>query len=305
MARYCVGPAGWSYADWEGIVYPADKPRGFHALSYLAHFVDVIEINSTFYRIPPAAMALSWVRRLEPFPEFLLTVKLYRNFTHERGDATSRDADAFKRGIEPLRAASRLAAILIQFPWSFVQKPAHREHLERLFRHFAGYPLAVEVRHDSWDTPDFHGMLQEHGAALCNIDQPLFPHSLKPGAVVTRPEMSYVRFHGRNRRDWFRKGAGRDDRYNYLYAREELEEWIERIKALGRKSSQVIVITNNHYRGQAMANALQLKNMLTGRKLDIPRPLLRQFPVLKDIVDRIKSGEPALFPDDPSDGAKD
>jgi len=305
MARYHIGPAGWSYADWEGIVYPLDKPRGFHALPFLARFVDVIEVNSTFYRPPSTALSLSWVRKLEPFPEFRLTVKLHRLFTHERRDATSRDADEFKRGIEPLRAASRLAAILVQFPWSFVQKPVHVEHLERLFRLFAGYPLAVEVRHDSWDTPDFHKMLREHGAAVCNIDQPLFPHSLKPGAVVTRPDMSYVRFHGRNRRDWFRKDAGRDDRYNYLYARGELEEWVDRIKDLGRKSSKVIVITNNHYRGQAMANALQLKNLLTGEKLDIPPLLLKQFPVLKDIVARIEAGQLDLFQEQPSESPKD
>lgn len=305
MAEYHVGPAGWSYADWEGIVYPPDKPRGFHALPYLARYVDIIEVNSTFYRQPTAALCLSWVRKLDPFPGFLLSVKLHRLFTHERADFSEHEAEEFKSGIEPLRAASRLAALLLQFPWSFVQTPVHVRHLERLFRLFAGLPLAVEVRHASWNTPDFHRLLRESRVGLCNIDQPLYPNSIEPGAVATHPEFAYVRFHGRNRRDWFRKDAGRDDRYNYLYARDELEEWVGRIQSLGEKSSRVFVITNNHYRGQAMANALQLKNMLTGKKLDIPRPLLERYPVLRDIIDRIKAGQLDLFGEGASKNGKD
>ncbi len=295
MTQYYVGPAGWSYDDWEGIVYPPDKPRGFHPLSYLAHFIDIIEVNSTFYRQPAAALALSWIRRLEPFPEFLLALKLHQVFTHDRQKFGLKDADEFKRGIEPLRAASRLAALLIQFPWSFIQTPVNLQHLERLFRLFAGYPLAVEVRHSSWDTPGFYEFLAGHQVGFCNIDQPIFDNSLKPSAVSTHPDFSYVRLHGRNTKDWFRQGAGRDDRYNYLYSRDELQDWVERIRDLGRKSPKVFIITNNHYRGQAMANALQIKNILTGEKLDIPHLLLKQFPVLRDIVKKLKSGQLDLF----------
>jgi uncharacterized protein YecE (DUF72 family) len=130
---------------------------------------------------------------------------------------------------------------------------------------------------------------------LCNIDQPLFPNSIKPSAIATNPHFSYVRFHGRNYKDWFREDAGRDDRYNYLYRQDELEDWIQRIKELGQKSDKVFVITNNHYRGQALANALQIKNMITGEKLDIPHLLLKQYPVLDEIVKRLKSGQLDLF----------
>ncbi|MBM3296284.1 MAG: DUF72 domain-containing protein [Candidatus Aminicenantes bacterium] len=305
MARYYAGPAGWSYADWEGVVYPPDKPRGFHALPYLARFVDIIEVNSTFYRQPAAGIVQSWVKKIESFPDFLLAVKLHQMFTHVREDFGDKETEEFKKGIEPLRASSRLAALLLQFPWSFIQTPAHVRHLERLFRLFAGYPLAVEVRHASWDNEEFYGRLRERRVCFCNIDQPLFPNSLGPGATVTHPEFSYVRFHGRNRRDWFRKDAGRDDRYNYLYGREELEDWVGRIQTLAGQSGKVFIITNNHYRGQAMANALQVKNMLTGRKMDIPLPLLDQYPVLRNIVDRIKAGQRDLFGEKPSPDAKD
>lgn len=295
MTRYYVGTAGWSYEDWEGIVYPRDKPRGFHPLPYLARLIDIIEVNSTFYRQPTAALSLSWVRKLEPYPEFLLSVKVHQVFTHDREALRPQDADEFKRGIEPLQTAARLAALLLQFPWSFIHSPAHVQHLERLFRLFVGYPLAVEVRHASWNTSAFYKFLAEQKVGFCNIDQPLFDKSLQPSAATTHPEFSYVRFHGRNTRDWFRKDAGRDDRYNYLYSTQELEDWLQRIRELGRKSPKVFIITNNHYRGQAMANALQIKNMLTGEKLDIPYLLLKQFPVLEEIIQKLKNGQLALF----------
>lgn len=115
---------------------------------------------------------------------------------------------------------------------------------------------------------------------------------------MTNPDFSYVRLHGRNYRDWFREGAGRDARYNYLYAKDELEEWIRRIKDLGRDSDRVYVITNNHYRGQALANALQIKNMVSGEKLEIPAGLLKQYPVLEEIVKRIRKGQLDLFKDE-------
>jgi len=295
MTRYYVGTAGWSYEDWEGIVYPQSRGRGFHPLPFLAQFINIVEINSTFYRSPSAFMAVSWVRKVENFPDFLFSVKLHQVFSHQRKDFGQKDVDDFKAGIEPLVAANRLAALLIQFPWSYINTPEHAEYLAGLFRLFTDYPLALEVRHSSWDRPEFFKLLEEHGVCFCNIDQPIFRNSIKPSAVDTTPRFAYVRFHGRNYKDWFREDAGRDDRYNYLYTTDELQDWIDRIKKLGERSGKVYVITNNHYRGQAMANALQIKNMITGEKLDIPQPLLDQYPVLQEIVKKIKRRQMDLF----------
>ncbi|MGZ5497449.1 MAG: DUF72 domain-containing protein, partial [Candidatus Aminicenantales bacterium] len=143
--------------------------------------------------------------------------------------------------------------------------------------------------------PGFYDLLRANGAAFCNIDQPLFDASIKPSAVSTTPDFAYVRLHGRNYENWFRESAGRDDRYDYLYARDELDGWITRIKDLGSKSSKIYVITNNHYRGQAMANALQIRNMITGDKVDVPDLLLEKYPVLRDIVRAIQAGQMDLF----------
>jgi uncharacterized protein YecE (DUF72 family) len=295
MVKYYIGTAGWSYEDWEGVVYPVRKPRGFHPLLYLANYVNFVEINSTFYRPASPVAVLSWLKKVEGRPDFLFSVKLHQVFSHVRQDFSRKDVDDFKAGIDLLQVRGRLAALLVQFPWSFTRTEANTDYLLRLFGLFAGYPLALEVRHASWDTAGFYDLLRENGAAFCNIDQPLFRNSIGPSAVSTNPDFAYVRLHGRNAENWFREGAGRDDRYDYLYMKDELDGWVERIKSLGTKSSKVYVVTNNHYRGQAMANALQIKNMITGEKVDVPELLLEKYPVLREIVRRIQAGQMDLF----------
>jgi len=295
MADYFIGTAGWSYDDWEGIVYPQKKVRGFHALIFLGQYINIIEINSTFYRPPVIQISLSWIKKVENYPDFLFAVKLHQVFTHKRKGFNQNDVDSFKFGIEPLRAKERLASILIQFPWSFASTTSNNEYLINLFKSFSDYPLALEVRHSSWDSPDFYKLLSEYNVSFCNIDQPIFRNSIKPSSISTNPEFSYVRLHGRNYKNWFKQDAGRDERYNYLYTKEELEDWIKRIKDLGNQSSKVYVITNNHYRGQALANALQIKNLITGEKLDIPPLLAEQYPVLKELAKKISEGQLGLF----------
>jgi len=298
MTRYFVGTAGWSYEDWEGIVYPEKKEPGFHPLKFLVQYINIIEINSTFYRPPAFSISLSWVKKVEGHPDFLFAVKLHQIFTHQRKDFSQKDVDDFKLGIEPLRARERLASLLLQFPWSYVNTTAHQDYLTGIFKLFSGYPLTIEVRHSSWDEPDFYNLLSEHEVCFCNIDQPIFRNSIKPSAIITNPHFSYVRLHGRNYKEWFKENAGRDERYNYLYSKEELEDWIKKIKDLANRSDKVFVITNNHYRGQALTNALQIRNMVTGEKLEIPSLLLKHYPVLKEIIKKLKAGQLDLFEKD-------
>jgi len=295
LSKLFIGTAGWSYKDWEGIVYPLKKGSGFHALVYLAQYINMVEINSTFYRLPSVNISLSWLKKVQSFPEFLFTVKLFQVFTHDRKNFSQRDIDLFKSGIEPLLAGRRLAAVLIQFPWSFTGSSAHYDYLNKLFKSFGDFPLTLEIRHSSWNTPQFYDLLKEHNVAFCNIDQPVFENSIQPSSIATNRDFSYVRLHGRNYKTWFKKDAGRDARYNYLYSGNELDEWTERIKDLGKKSGRVFVVTNNHYQGQALTNALQLKNKLTGEKLDLPLSLLKKYPALEEIITRIKEGQIDLF----------
>jgi uncharacterized protein YecE (DUF72 family) len=246
-------------------------------------------------------MVRSWLKRIERRPGFLLSLKLFQAFTHAREGFARKDVDDVRQAADLVRLQGRLAALLVQFPWSFRNSPENMEYLRRLFDLFAGYPLAVEVRHASWEDAAFFDILRDHGAAFCNIDQPVIGDSIGPSAVSTTPAFAYVRLHGRNYKNWFREEAGRDDRYDYLYAKDELEDWIARIKDLGRKSGKIYIITNNHYRGQAMANALQIRNMISGEKVDVPELMLEKYPVLREIVRAIKAGQLDLFAGDGRD----
>src|SRR4030066_297457 len=125
-------------------------------------------------------MSLFWIKKLAGFPDFLLAVKVHQAFTHDREGWSQKDADGFKLGLEPLRAEGRLATLLFQFPWSFHHSGPNADYLARLFQAFSGYPMTVEVRHSSWDRPDFYGFLSQHRVCFCNIDQPVIGNSIGP-----------------------------------------------------------------------------------------------------------------------------
>ena len=269
------GPAGWEYPDWAGVVYPRGAPRSFDRLGYLARFFSTVEVNATFYRPFSAEVAARWCERVADAPRFRFGAKVWRRFTHERGEAFgAEDVQQARAALDRLQAEGRLGAALLQFPWSFRREPASEEWLRGVLRAFAGLPLVVEVRHASWDAPEVMEELAQAGAGIVNVDQPMFRSSMRPGARVTA-SVAYVRIHGRNFKDWFRKGAGRDARYDYLYSAEELDPWAERVKAIADspRAPDVYVVTNNHFRGQAAANAKMLEGMVEGRRVEAPPEL--------------------------------
>jgi uncharacterized protein YecE (DUF72 family) len=268
-----IGPAGWSYKDWEGTVYPPHGSK-FDPLAYLSAYFDTIEINSPFYRIPPATHAKSWVRRVSTNPDFKFTTKIFRGFTHEKEPLAKADVKAFRDYLAPLAEHDRLGAILIQFPWSFRNSPESREKLVDLFTAFAAYPKALEVRHSTFQEPEFYEFLEEHDVSWVNVDQPLFSDSVKPSDTVTGP-IAYARLHGRNYEKWFAH-AETWERYNYLYSAQELEPWVERIEKMARKK-ETYVVTNNHFRGQAILNAADLKESL-GMGGEVPPQLKEAYP---------------------------
>jgi uncharacterized protein YecE (DUF72 family) len=262
-----VGPAGWNYKDWEGVVYPAGGGRTFDPLAFLADYFDTIEINSSFYAPPRSSDAASWARRVENNPRFRFTAKVWQRLTHERGDATEEslraDAETVRRSMAPLAEAGVLGALLIQFPWSFRHTPENLEHLVRVFSMLAGFRLVLEVRHGSWNSEDVSAFLKEHRVGFCNVDQPVIGNSLRPSSHVTSP-VGYFRLHGRNYENWFKEDAGRDARYDYLYPKSEIREVARLIKAVTQTAEETYAITNNHFRGQALVNALDILEELDG-----------------------------------------
>jgi uncharacterized protein YecE (DUF72 family) len=298
MHKIRIGPAGWSYKDWEGVVYPQKPGAKFDPLTYLARFFDTIEINSSFYRPPAATSALAWAKRVADNPNFRFTAKLHRVFTHERGKATSEDEKNFREGIDPIAAAGKFGSLLLQFPWSFKNTDEERAYLIRLINRFKDYPLILEVRHASWNAPEIYEELEKREVGVCNIDQPIFKKSIRPSALTTS-RLGYVRLHGRNYQNWFREKAVRDERYNYLYSAEELEPWIVRVKEVAKQAKATYVITNNHFLGKAVVNALEIKSTLEERRVPAPPPLFEKYPRLANSAVPESalhgSSEPTLF----------
>lgn len=273
------GIAGWSYPDWAGYVYP---PGVKEQLAFVARFVDLIEVNSTFYRPPSARASAAWLRQVSPYPAFYFTAKLHQDITH-RGLLEEGMAAQFKEGFAPLKEAGRLRHLLAQFRYDFEDAPGHREHLQRIRDRFESLAhVTVELRHNSWQSPAALAFLEALGVTVANLD---YPRS-KTAFNLTECRVGqdrYLRLHGRNRAAWFDKSAGRDETYNYLYSRAELEEIGKRAVSLAASAQSLTVVGNNHYQGKELANILQLKSILTNARVLVPAPLVGRYPELADI----------------------
>ena len=295
-----VGPAGWSYSDWSGYVYPSRRAKGFHEATYLAEFFDTIEINTSFYQPLRPDHAAQWIDRVAANPRFVFTAKLWQRFTHDirsiqAGSAASEEREV-RAGFDVLRAAQKLGAVLLQFPFSFHRTTETVAYLAALLKRFADYPLVVEVRHGSWDSRETLEFLRTSGVSFCNIDQPIIGRSLAPSAEATAA-VGYVRLHGRRYDTWFSDDTKipAHERYNYLYSAEELAPWVTRVRKVGEAARNTFVITNNHFQGKAVVNALQLISILKGSKVKVPEPLRQHYPQLEAIADA-PPVQPILFP---------
>ncbi|MBY0497125.1 MAG: DUF72 domain-containing protein [Cyanobacteria bacterium] len=297
-----IGTSGWNYptgkGTWNGIFYPApeDRERGFDELRFYSERFNTVEVNSTFYGQPRANVTLGWARRTPAGFDF--AVKLFQKFTHpklsiDQSPVTQADIDAFRGGVDPLAAAGKLGPLLAQFPSSFQRTPEAVEYLEWLLKAFAGYEMAVELRHRSWsDAPATVALLDQHKAAWVQIDEPKFSSSIRQDRVGGNAGTYYMRFHGRNAKEWW-DHAESEDRYNYFYSKDELEpiaEVVRDVLDLARtrhkeKLKKAYLFMNNHFSAQSVANAVTLKHMLdepiSGK---MPAELVERFPDLAGIV---------------------
>jgi uncharacterized protein YecE (DUF72 family) len=300
-----IGPAGWAYKDWDGIVYPAQIKKEKHPVEYLAQFFDLIEINTSFYGHIKPEWGKLWCRKAKAVnPDFRFTAKLNKAFTHspvavlESTSAktiryTDKDEDDAKAGLASVADEGMLGALLMQFPISFKNTDENREHLELLVRQFREYPLVVEVRHASWQNEGTLRYFFEQGVAFCNIDQPLLGQAVTPSDHVTS-NIGYVRLHGRRYDQWFEPEKS-SDRYDYFYTTEELQGWKSKIESVAKKANVTFVVANNHFQGKAPANALELRAMISGAKVKAPETLVKTYPRLGPITEIIEEPKTALF----------
>jgi uncharacterized protein YecE (DUF72 family) len=301
MSNLRIGTSGWNYpaghGTWNGIFYPAAvRGRGgkrgagpkFDELAYYAEHFDTVEVNTTFYGQPKAAVAQTWADRTPEGFEFSL--KLYRGLTHADIPGVPRldpDAiDVYRRGIDPLAAAGKVGALLAQFPPSFKQSPESQGYLDALLQRFRGYPIAVELRHRSW-SDDFSStvsLLNSHQAALTQIDEPKFKVSIRQNQLPNIPGFYYMRLHGRNTAQWWKHDKS-EDRYNYLYSADELKPFAGTADAARRLVKKFYLYFNNHFASKAVVNAIMIKDQLgepiTGA---YPKAFVERYPETASIV---------------------
>ncbi len=258
-AEILVGTCGYSYDDWRGAFYPPRLAKE-SMLAYYAQEFSFTEVNSTFYHVPSVRVMEALVRKT---PEgFVFAVKAHQSLTHTREGEYTGHAGAFRAVLRPLEESGKLGVVLFQFPFSFRNTPENRNYLARLRDLFPDVPAAVEFRHAGWVREATFKLLRSLGLAYVCVDEPPLKGLVGPVAVRTA-EFAYVRFHGRNSAKWWRHGEAWE-RYDYLYSREELAEWLPRLASLSEGAKRTFVAFNNHPRGQAVQNARMLVELLQG-----------------------------------------
>ena len=243
MSELLLGTCGWSYAEWEGILYPQKQGK----LKQYSSIFPTAEIDSTFYALPNEGTVLGWVRHTSR--DFVFSAKLPQTITHKKAINPARgiegDLKQFFEAMKPLADAGKLACVLVQLP-GFVR--FNSERLESFLSLLPdGQNFAVEFRHDSWLREETFKLLEEHRVAYTIVDEPLLP----PEVHVTS-DIAYLRWHGRGTKPWF----------NYRYTKEQLEDWVPRVREVTGKASRTLGYFNNHFHGYAPENALQMMQML-------------------------------------------
>ncbi len=252
-----VGTSGFSYADWKGHFYP----RGIQERDMLAFYADrypMVEINSTYYKVPSAKNMETMASKVPP--EFEFVIKAHRSITHERVEPDE-SLPPFLEAIEPINEAGKLGCLLFQFPGSFRHSEENTSFLADLRNNLPrAWPSVIEFRHSSWLRGKMYEALTAMGLGFVNCDMPSIRGLMPPTDVVTS-DIGYVRLHGRNTGSWYDHDQAWE-RYDYLYSDQDIVEWVPRLMDIARRASKTYVVFNNHPRGQSAQNADTMRRKL-------------------------------------------
>jgi uncharacterized protein YecE (DUF72 family) len=249
-----LGTSGWSYDDWVGPVYPENLSKGGW-LSFIADQVDALEVNVTYYRLPDPRMVQGWVARTPE--DFIFAVKAHRSLTHERKEP---DFKAYREGLKPLIDSEKLGCILAQFPYSFHANDQNRDYLGQLRQGLQGLEVVIEFRNRGWVSDETFRLLSDLEFGYCAVDQPRFDN-LMPPIIKATGKVGYVRFHGRNYEKWWNHDEAWE-RYNYDYSKDELQEWVPKLKQLAASTQVTMAFANNHWRGKSLETVRLLRELL-------------------------------------------
>jgi uncharacterized protein YecE (DUF72 family) len=250
-----IGTSGYSYDDWRGTFYPASVTSG-QMLEYYCQVFNTVELNVTYYTIPPVRTFEHLVAKTPADFEFI--IKTNQETTHRRRENRAA-VQKLLESIKPVAETDKLRGFLAQFPYSFKNNDQNRKYLVITRTLLKDHPLYVEFRHASWNKEQMIAFLKANDIGYVNVDEPDLHGLLPPQSIVTS-ENAYIRFHGRNSDDWW-DGRG-SARYDYEYKQEELEGWLINISQILKKAFKTYIFFNNHPGGKAPKNARQMMQII-------------------------------------------
>lgn len=290
MGDLLLACSGWNYGHtpengggWTGVFYPDANTK---RLRYYSQFFDTAEIDSTFYEKFYTNMTKgTFIGMSKATPEkFQFSVKVPETITHIKRLRTElgafSDFEEFLEKISPLNKANKLGAVLFQLPPSFTVSEFKNveRFLDKLPKSASAsasnlssssslssppstkktaisnaYHYAVEFRHPSWKTEGPWELLKHYNIATVLTDSPARENLGFLSEVTVTADHSFIRFHGRNEKGHYW--------YNYLYSKEELKPWVDKVAKLKEQTKILRIYFNNHYGGKAVVNALQFKEM--------------------------------------------
>jgi uncharacterized protein YecE (DUF72 family) len=277
MGEFLLGCSGWNYGDtpdkggWVEVFYPDKDTK---RLRYYSQFFNTAEMDSIFYEKFYSQMTKgTFIGMSRATPDkFQFSVKVPETITHNKrldiNKSAMTDFEEFLDKISPLKTSNKLGAVLIQLPPSFSVNDFRNIEgfLDRLP---SGYNYAVEFRHPSWKTEGPWDMLKHYNIATVMTDSPPQENlQFLSDITITSPDHSFIRFHGRNTKGHYW--------YNYLYTKEELKLWVDKVDQVKKQTKVLRAYFNNHYGGKAVVNALQFKEMTGSTLSEKERKALEQ-----------------------------
>lgn len=275
--------------------YPPGAKTPEARLRFYASRFNVVEVDSSYYAMPSVDNAILWAKRTPD--DFKFNVKAFRAFTlhqtplkalpsemrdeiadladekenvrWERLPAEPREAlwSRFEDALKPLKDAGKLGHILLQLPPWVMKKSGNMRHIAECAERLDAYTIAIEFRHRSWlddaNRREVLAFLREQNVPMVIVDEPQgFPNSIPTMWDATSPDMAVVRFHGRNKGTWNKRSITAAERFNYLYAEEELKEFVDPVQKLVTKVKETHVLFNNCYEDKGVRNAQTFQELL-------------------------------------------
>jgi uncharacterized protein YecE (DUF72 family) len=293
MGRIKVGISSWTEPTLvKGGWYPTDATSAEDRLRYYASKFPIVEVDSTFYAIPNEKTAQLWVERTpkdftfnakayalltqHPTPAARLPKDLREKLSEAKANLYFKDLapkdkesvwDRFRDGLQPLQDAGKLGAVVFQFPKWFLPSQSAYRFMEDLREWLPDFGIAIEFRQVSWMKEErrqrVFQFLKDHGFTYVAVDEPQgFVSSVPPVVAGTAP-LGMVRFHGRNRDTWEKKGISTAEKFRYLYEPSELKAWVPNLHDMAKQADVVHAVFNNCYSDYAVRNADDLTRLLS------------------------------------------